>query len=71
MTFARAVALVGLALYAFLWVLAAHGVASLVAPLLVPPVLALLVALGVRLHRWLGLPTRGPRFHDREDDPGS
>jgi len=36
-TVTRAVMVLGLALYVFLWVLAANGASDLVAPLLVPP----------------------------------
>jgi hypothetical protein len=59
----------GLVVYAGLWVLAANGVTSLVAPLAIPAVLALLVFLGLRLNQFLGLPTRRPKFDDGEDDP--
>ncbi|MDE3065621.1 MAG: hypothetical protein KGJ36_08115 [Acidobacteriota bacterium] len=62
--------IVGLVLYAGLWVVAANGATSLVAPLAIPAVLALLVFLGLRLNRFLGLSPRSPKFDDGEDDPG-
>lgn len=56
--------------YAFLWVLALNGVTSLVAPLTVPVVLALLVYLGIQLNKYLGTAPRRPRFLDPvHDDP--
>jgi hypothetical protein len=65
----RAAWIGGLVLYAGLWVLAANGVTSLVAPLTVPVVLAVLVWLGLQLNRYLGLAPHRPRFDDGEDDP--
>jgi hypothetical protein len=60
--------IVGLLLYALLWVLAANGVTSLIGPLAVPAVLAVLVWLGLRLNRYLGLTPHRPHFQDDEDD---
>lgn len=60
--------IVGVLLYALLWVLAVNGVTSLIAPLAVPLVLAVLVWLGLRLNRYLGLTPHRPRFDDDEDD---
>ena len=54
--------------YVFLWVLAANGVSSLVAPLIIPVVLALLVYLGLALNKFLGITPRSQRFDDPEDD---
>jgi len=59
---------VGALLYVFLWVLAANGVTSLVAPLTIPAVLALLVFLGLRLNAFLGIAPRKQHFDDPEDD---
>jgi hypothetical protein len=59
---------VGVVLYVLLWALALNGAGSLVAPLLIPVVLAVLVAGGVALNRWLGLPTRQQHFNDRDDE---
>jgi len=55
--------LVGL-LYLFLWVLALNGVSSLTPLLVVPPVLALLVAFGVWLNRFMGITPRAQHFVD-------
>ena len=54
--------------YVFLWVLAANGVSSLVAPLIIPVVLALLVYLGLALNKFLGITPRRQHFDDPEDD---
>ena len=59
---------VGGVVYAFLWVLAANGVSSLVAPLTIPVVLALLVYLGLALDKFLGITPRKQHFDDPEDD---
>lgn len=64
----RSVIVVGLALYIFLWVLAANGASVLVAPLLVPPVLVVLIAAGVGLERYLGITHRKQRFEDKDDE---
>jgi hypothetical protein len=63
--------IVGLVLYAGLWVLAANGVTSLIAPLAVPAVLALLVWFGLQLNRFLGITPKSPKFDDGENDPGA
>ncbi len=68
MSVRRAAAVVGLLIYALLWVLAANGVTSLVGPLAVPAVLALLVFLGLQLNRYLGLTPHRPKFDDSPDD---
>ncbi len=64
------VALLG---YGALWVLAGAGATSLIAPLLIPLVLALLVGVGVALNRFLGTSPRSPRFDEppagRDEDP--
>jgi len=49
-------------------VLAANGVSSLVAPLIIPLVLALLVYLGLALNKFLGITPRSQHFDDPEDD---
>jgi len=64
----RIMLVVGGLVYAFLWVLAANGVSSLVAPLTIPVVLALLVYLGLALNRFLGITPRKQHFDDPEDD---
>ena len=68
MRLTRIMLVVGGLVYAFLWVLAANGVSSLVAPLTIPVVLALLVYLGLALNRFLGITPRKQHFDDPEDD---
>lgn len=60
--------IVGLALYVLLWILALNGVTSLIAPLAVPLVLAVMVWLGLQLNRYLGLTPHRPRFDDADED---
>jgi len=62
------VLVVGIVLYAGLWVVAVNGARGLVAPLAIPVVLAVLVWLGLRLERYLGVTPRRPRFDDGPDD---
>lgn len=64
MRFTRAVGVVVLLIYIFLWVLAFNGVSSLTPLLAVPLVLAVLVALGVWLNRFMGITPRSQRFQD-------
>ena len=68
MRFTRAVAVLVVLFYVFLWVLALNGVSSLTPILVVPPVLAALVAFGVWLNNFMGITPRRPRFVDPEDD---
>ena len=68
MRLTRIMLIVGGLVYAFLWVLAANGVSSLVAPLTIPVVLALLVYLGLALDKFLGITPRKQHFDDPEDD---
>jgi hypothetical protein len=65
----RIVFVVGIVFYVMLWVLALNGVSSLIAPLTIPVVLAVLVAGGVQLNKFLGLSPRKQHFHDGEDEP--
>jgi len=60
----RLVIAFGVLLYIFLWVLAANGATELVAPLLIPGVLAVMIALGVALNRWMGIAPRSQHFDD-------
>lgn len=62
MIWTRATVVVVAVLYVGLWVLAANGATSLVGPLLVPLVLAVLVGGGVAINRFLGTSPRSPRF---------
>ncbi len=68
MSVRRAVGIFGLAVYVGLWVLALNGASSLIAPLVIPPVLAVLIAAGVALERFLGIEPRRQHFQDPEDD---
>ena len=68
MSLRRVMLVLAVLAYGFLWVLAANGVSSLVAPLVIPPVLALLVFLGVQLNRYLGIAPRQQHFDDPKDD---
>lgn len=70
MRFTKGVVIVVGLFYIFLWVLAFNGVTSLRAPLAVPLVLAVLVALGVRLNRFMGIAPRRQHFED-SGDPAS
>jgi hypothetical protein len=69
--FTRGVAIVVLLFYVFLWVLALNGVSSLVPLLAVPVVLAVLVAFGVWLNRFMGIAQRQQHFQDRPEDDES
>jgi arginine exporter protein ArgO len=64
----RAVVVLGALFYIFLWVLAINGATSLVAPLAVPVVLAIMIAVGVALNRWMGITPRKQHFRDRDDE---
>lgn len=59
----------GLVIYVFLWLIALHGATSLIGPLVIPPVLALLVYAGLWMNRFLGIAPRRQHFSEREDDP--
>jgi hypothetical protein len=65
--FTRSVAIVLLLIYIFLWVLALNGASSLTPVLAVPLVLALLVAVGVWLNRFMGITPRRQHFQDLDD----
>jgi fatty acid desaturase len=64
----RATLIVALLLYVFLWVLAFSGASGLVEPLLIPLVLGVMIALGVALTRFVGLPPRKQHFGDRDEE---
>ena len=55
---------VALALYAFLWYLALHGVSSLIGVLATPPILAVLVAILVAFQRFMGFKPKSPKFQE-------
>jgi hypothetical protein len=67
-TYLRATIVVAIAIYVFLWVVALNGASGMVPLLVVPPILAAMIALGVALKRFLGLPARKQHFRDRGDD---
>ena len=71
MTVLRVTIAIVVAFYVVLWVLALNGASALIGPLVVPPVLAALVAMGVALQRFMGITPRKSRFRDREDDSSS
>ncbi|MDE3082706.1 MAG: hypothetical protein KGJ39_04725 [Acidobacteriota bacterium] len=60
---------IGVVLYVVLWGIALSGATSLIAPLVVPVVLAVLVFAGLLLNRFLGITPRRQHFSEREDDP--
>ena len=62
------VAVLGALAYAFLWVLAANGVTSLVGPLTVPLVLMVLIAGGLALQRFMGIEPHRSRYRDTGSD---
>ena len=64
-----------MALYVFLWVLAANGVSNLIAPLVIPLVLVVLIWAGLALNRFVGIAPHRPKFpvdeeEDEEEDEG-
>ena len=68
MKLSRVVALAGVALYVFLWVLAANGVSNLIAPLVIPLVLVVLIWAGLALNRFVGIAPHRPKFPVDEDE---
>jgi arginine exporter protein ArgO len=64
----RTVVILGALFYVFLWVLAINGATSLVAPLAVPGILAIMIAVGVALNRWMGMTPRKQHFRNRNDE---
>jgi hypothetical protein len=67
MRLTRIVSIVALLLYIGLWVLALNGASSLIIPLVVPLILAAMVAGGVALERFIGVTPRKPKFQDRDE----
>ena len=62
MRFTRAVMVFVALFYVFLWVLDLNGMTSLTPVLVVPAVLAVLVAFGVWLNNFMGITPRSPKF---------
>jgi fatty acid desaturase len=67
-TYLRATIVLAIAIYVFLWVVALNGASGMVPLLVVPLILAAMIALGVALQRFMGLPPRKQHFRDRGDD---
>ena len=59
---------VGALIYVFLWVLYAYGDSVLLAPLLIPAVIGVMVALGVALNRYIGVDPHKQHFDDGADE---
>ncbi len=68
MIMSKTMVVVGVLIYAFLWALYASGDSVLLAPLLIPAVLAVMVALGVGLQRFMGIEPRKQHFDDGSDE---
>jgi hypothetical protein len=68
MIMTKTMLVVGVLVYAFLWALYAFGDSQLLAPLLIPAIIAIMVALGVALQRFIGLEPRRQHFDDAKDD---
>jgi fatty acid desaturase len=68
-TYLRATLVMAVAIYVFLWVLALNGASGMIPLLVVPLILAAMIALGVALQRFMGIPPHKQHFRDRGDDP--
>jgi fatty acid desaturase len=68
-SYTRATIALAIAIYVFLWVVALNGASGMIPLLVVPLILAAMIALGVALQRFMGLPPHKQRFRDRGDDP--
>ncbi len=68
MIMTKTMAVVGVLIYAFLWALYAYGDSQLLAPLLIPAILAVMIALGVALNRYIGVEPHRPHFDDGPDE---
>lgn len=64
----RITIIVALLLYVLLWIIALHGASGLIPILAIPVVLAVLVAAGVGLNRYMGITPRKQHFNDRDKD---
>lgn len=71
MRFTKAMSVIFLAIYIFLWVLALNGASSLIPLLAVPLVLAVLVAFGVWLNRFMGITPRRQHFEQGTNEATS
>ena len=68
MIMTKTMLVVGVLFYAFLWALYANGDSVLLAPLLIPAIIAIMVALGVALQRFMGIEPRKQHFDDGSDE---
>ena len=68
MRFTKAMSVVFVLIYIFLWVLALNGASNMIPLLAVPLVLAILVAFGVWLNRFMGITPRQQHFEQPPDD---
>ena len=68
MIMTKTMLVVGVLIYAFLWALYAYGDSVLLAPLLIPAIIGIMVALGVALQRFMGIEPRKQHFDDRSDE---
>ncbi len=68
MTYVRATIVLAIAIYVFLWIVALNGASGMIPLLAVPLILAAMIALGVALQRFMGIPPHKQRFRDRGDD---
>ena len=68
MTMTRTMIVVAILLYLFLWVLVGRGDSQLLPIVVIPAVLAVMIALGVALNRYMGLTPRKQHFEDRHDE---
>ncbi len=64
----RATAVVLALVYVFFWVVALNGASSFIPLLAVPAILAVLVAFGVWLNRFMGITPRAQHFAERGGD---
>ncbi len=64
----RITIIVALLLYVLLWIIALNGASGLIPILAIPVVLAVLVAAGVGLNRYMGITPRKQHFNDRDKD---
>ena len=68
MIMTKTMLVLGVLVYAFLWALYAYGDSVLLAPLLIPAIIAVMVALGVGLQRFIGIEPRRQHFEDATDE---
>jgi len=68
MIMTKTMLIIAVLFYAFLWALYAGGATVLLAPLLIPAILAVMVALGIALQRFIGIEPRKQHFDDGSDE---